>query len=148
MNEEPSNQRVLPTDIPAEKQSCAAQAHPSSAYVVSPVWRVSPKNNGSTLFDSFELQAVTKKLNRALQGPNSNHPLSPYSYYLRSPLYRQRLGNIYRENAKTPKRIASRRVDRARVDGKAGGKDTGGGRGHFVIRLWKKVKRGFLWNKQ
>ncbi|KAA8542533.1 hypothetical protein F0562_023685 [Nyssa sinensis] len=95
-------------------------------------------HNGSTLYDSYELQAVTKQLNRALNG--SNGPLSPYSYYLKSPFYRQRWDHIFKENSKTPKRI---KCSNAALDVKA---SVGGTRG-FVMRLWKKVKRGFTRSK-
>ncbi|GFZ03521.1 hypothetical protein Acr_16g0001450 [Actinidia rufa] len=130
MNNDAPNQRE-PMEIPAEKQ-----------LGLSPVWRVSPKHNGSTLYDSFELQAVTKQLNKALQG--SNGPLSPYSLYLKSPYYRQRLDRIYKKNMKKPKSITSRRVESAKVDEKAGARGNGG----FVARLWMKVKRGLLWNNK
>lgn len=116
-------------DIRAEKQG-AGKAAPSSSGVPRPVWKLSPNPNGSTLYDSFELQAVTKQLNKAIQG--SNGPLSPYSCYLKSsPLYRQGLDRIYKEGAKTPRRITSRRVvDTASVDAWCPRR--------LVIRLWKK----------
>ncbi|XAR49993.1 hypothetical protein NMG60_11004190 [Bertholletia excelsa] len=107
------------------------------AGVVSPVWKLSPnhKHGGSILYDSFELKAMTKQLNKAILG--SNAPISPYSYYLKSAFHRQRLDRIYREGANGAGRISSRRRDdNVAVDAKCP-------KG-FVARLWKVVKRGLL----
>lgn len=115
-------------DIPTEKQA-------DLPYTINPIWKFSPtdKAHGSNLYDSYELQAVTKQLNRAIHGG----PFSPYSYYLKSPFCRKGLNRIRRENANTPKTISCARLD---GDLKASTRATRG----FVLRLWKKVKHGFV----
>ncbi|CAK9147993.1 unnamed protein product [Ilex paraguariensis] len=111
-----------------------------TTFVLSPM-TLSSSHNGSNLYDSYELQAVTKQLNRAMQGTNGS--LSPYSFYLKSPFYRHRLDRIYRDNTKTHKRISCSGLDNRALDSKAYARGMKG----FGVWLWKKVKRGFARNK-
>ncbi|PIN18488.1 hypothetical protein CDL12_08831 [Handroanthus impetiginosus] len=108
------------------------------AYVLSPIWKLSPKHDRSNLLDSYELQEVTKQLNRAIRA--SNGRLTPRSSYLRSPFYSHRLDQIYKENAKTSKKISSLKRNNGAGESTTGEKGTRG----FVLRLWKKVKQGVI----
>lgn len=132
---EGSNPRGSPTstDSPAEKQL---------SMTLNPIWRISPRPNGSTLFDSYELQAVTHQLNKAMQGTTGS---PTYINYIKSPFYRQRLGQIYKENAKTPKKIVCSQAPFSDIDRKVNMRASTRG---FVARLWKKVKKGLLRNNQ
>ncbi|WCJ35872.1 hypothetical protein M5689_017099 [Euphorbia peplus] len=107
--------------------------HPNSMF------RLSPQHNGSTLYDSYELRAVTDQLNRAMQNLNSTSP--SFMTYLKSPFYGRRLNRIYKENGKTQKLLfkdCSHICDGERTN-KIGG---------LIRRLWKKVKRGLISHKQ
>ncbi|KAM1427197.1 hypothetical protein ACFX11_019576 [Malus domestica] len=64
----------------------ATHAHPR---MISPVWRLSPSHNGSTLYDSYEFRAMTHQLNKAI---------------LVSKASLQGLSRIAKRRAKTPKR--------------------------------------------
>lgn len=94
----------------------------------------SPKHNGSNLLDSYELQAITRQLNRAIRVSNGNS--SPSSFHLTSPFYLHRLDRIYQENSKTSKKISSSRKYGGVRDREVVAKGTGG----FVLRLWNKVR--------
>ncbi|KAL1541670.1 Avr9/Cf-9 rapidly elicited protein [Salvia divinorum] len=100
----------------------------------SPVWKLSPKQHGSNLLDSYELQAITRQLNHAIRVSNGSS--TPRSFHLKSPFYLHRLDQIYKENSKISKKISSTnksgRASRSRTEAK-------GTRG-FVLRLWNKVK--------
>lgn len=110
-------------------------------------WTLSPKHDGSTLYDSFELRAITHQLNKAIQASNVSSP--PYLCHLKnSPCYRQQLGRIYKENAKTSRRASSSLPACAVLDKRMSMADTNEGSGGFVTRLWKKVKQGLLRNEQ
>lgn len=132
---EVSNQRDSPTSAgsPAEKQLSVN---------LNPIWRISPRPNSSTLFDSHELQAVTHQLNKAMQGTTGS---PTYMNYIKSPFYRRRLGQIYKENAKTPKKIVCSQVPFGNLDRMVNTRAATRG---FVARLWKKVKQGLFRNNQ
>ncbi|KAJ0047617.1 hypothetical protein Pint_16215 [Pistacia integerrima] len=132
---EASNQRGLPTSTnsPAEKQL---------SVTLNPVWRTSPRPNGSTLFDSYELQAVTHQLNKAMQGTTGS---PTYINYIKSPFFHQRLGRIYKENAKTPKKIMCSQAPFREIDRKV---NTRAATREFLARLWKKVKQGWFRTNQ
>lgn len=110
------------------------------------MFNASPRNNQSSLlYDSYELQAVLKQLNRAIQGTKGN-PLSTGLYYMRSPYHRQHIHNIYKESAGVPKRISRSQT---------GNKDAGikvcplGSRSNKGFQqLWKKVKQRFTRSKR
>ncbi|KAJ4713155.1 putative ATP-binding cassette sub-family D member 4 [Melia azedarach] len=122
-------------DSPVEKQRST-----------SPFWRLSPRHNGSTLYDSYELQAVTRQINKAMLGSTGfNSPT--YLRFMNSPFYRHRLDRIYRENEKTPKRIVCSIVTGATIGRKVSMRGTRPATAGFVTKLWKKVK-GLLRNKQ
>lgn len=105
-------------------------------HILSPILRTSTENNRSNLYDSYELQAVVKQLNRAIQG--SKAPLSPSSYYLKSPSCRRRLDHIYKENA-APRKITGSQNHSGDVEMKATAKNYQG-----LQQLWKKVKQTFI----
>ncbi|KAL2461961.1 Uncharacterized protein Adt_45381 [Abeliophyllum distichum] len=106
-----------------------------AAYDLSPI-----KPNGSNLLDSFELQAVTKQLNRAIRASNGLSSSPRSCYLVKSPFYLSRLDRIYKENAKTYKKISCSKRDFG--EGQSG-KDAKGARG-FVLLLWNKVKQRFV----
>lgn len=101
----------------------------------------SPRSNHSNLlYDSYELQAMVKQLNRAIQGTKGN-PLSPGLYYMKSPYYRPHIDIICKESARMPKRISS---------SQKGNRDAGnkvcppGSTAHRGFQhLWQKVKQRF-----
>lgn len=110
----------------------------------SPTFRLnsSPQNNRSNLlYDSYELQAVVKQLNRAIQGTKGGGNLSPSTFYLRSPHYRQRINNIYKENAKVPKKISS--SQKGNTDGAENKASTRPRANKVLQQLWEKVKHRF-----
>ncbi|KAM5570871.1 hypothetical protein ABKV19_011491 [Rosa sericea] len=116
-------------------------AHQTRALTISPV---SSRHNGSTLYDSFELRAVTQQLHRAIQGSKaSTSPL--YMHCFNSPLYRESLYRMRKESVKTPKRILCSQVSCSTTcDRKSSPEPTKG----FVSRAWNKVKQGLVRNKQ
>jgi hypothetical protein len=122
-------------ELQVEKKASSPMTTPTHTHfwAVSPILKLSPKHGGSTLYDSFELRAITHQLNKAIQGS-------------KSPFYHQQLDRIriHRENVKTPRRISLS----ARDNKKMSMTDTSEGSGGFVTRLWKKVKQGLLRNKQ
>ncbi|KAJ8647986.1 hypothetical protein MRB53_001009 [Persea americana] len=106
--------------------------------------RSSPWNGGSsTLYDSYELKTVTQQLSKAL---HAQERASPYLGYLASPLYAYRrrcMEHLYKESgkSKTPKRVGCGRVAGRGVESRGSG-------GGVVPRLWKKIKRTFLWRRK
>ncbi|PQQ20478.1 hypothetical protein Pyn_22277 [Prunus yedoensis var. nudiflora] len=72
-------------EIPIEKdpQRMITATHDRPPHTLSPIWRLSPRHNGSTLYDSYELRAVTHQLNKAIQLPKHRRP--PYMYCLIHP---------------------------------------------------------------
>lgn len=134
MEEDISKQRHPPSTI-ANIRLQKQLATPT----LNPLWRLSPWHNGSTLYDAYELRAVTHQLNRAVQG--SNHSLvSPFNMV--SPFCQQRLESMYKENAKPSKRISYCKYACSSQDNRGGLR---GNRG-IIMRLWKKLKRGFIKN--
>ncbi|KAL7139348.1 hypothetical protein ABFS83_09G044600 [Erythranthe nasuta] len=116
--------------------------HESNGDFITPIWKLSPMHNGgsssssSNLLDSYELQAITKQLNRAIRA--SNGQSTPRSPRLLSPFYLHRLDRIYKQNSNTSKKISS-----SKQNSKCTTTEVKGTRG-FVLRLWNKVKQGFL----
>ncbi|KAM3751310.1 hypothetical protein ACB098_04G099300 [Castanea mollissima] len=133
-----------------EKQasSMTPQTH-AQFRTLSPIkkLKLSYTHDGSTLYDSFELRAITHQLNKAIQASNVSSP--PYLCHLKnSPFYRQQLGHIYKENAQTSQRASSSLPAHAVLDKRMSMAETNKGSGGFVTQLWKKVKQGLLRNKQ
>lgn len=122
-------------------------AHPTHVplQTLKPIIRLSPRHNGSTLLDSFEIRAVTNQLNKAIQGVNASSPT--FTSFMKSPFYSRHLSSIYKENPKTPKRITCSKFGRVHIPSSS---TTGTGQASrgFVSRLWQKVKRGLLKNMQ
>lgn len=128
----------------------------------TPTERFNIQYNGSELYDSFEFREMTHQLSKALQasspsyyqemmkhhmqqkgihGSNASSPA--YIFHLNSPAYRRRLNQIYKESAKTPRRISGQKVaDKGAAD-KRGTRVKG-----FVARLWMKVRQSLLGNNQ
>ncbi|KAL9156083.1 hypothetical protein ABFS82_09G049200 [Erythranthe guttata] len=115
--------------------------HESNGDFITPIWKLSPKHNvvvsssSSNLLDSYELQAITKQLNRAIRA--SNGQSAPRSPRLLSPFYLHRLDRIYKQNSNKSKKISSSKRNSESTT------EVKGTRG-FVLRLWNKVKQGFL----
>lgn len=140
-----SKPRDLPNsaDFSAEKQP---SIDTPPVQTLSPLLKLSPHHNGSNLLDSFELRVVTRQLKAAMLGSSGSSPTYPNR--INSPFYRHRLDCIYRENAKTPRRIVCSTKTEDNLSRKVSKKGTRLAYGGFVTRLWKKVKQGLLWNKQ
>lgn len=102
-----------------------------------PIEKANSSCNGSTLlYDSFELQAVTRQLNKAM-AIGSTTAFSPtYLSYIKSPFYRQRLNRLHKENSKIPK-IELQPANFETEDRRNKGKPTAG----VVQKLWKTFKQ-------
>ncbi|CAI9754083.1 unnamed protein product [Fraxinus pennsylvanica] len=92
------------------------------------------RSNGSNLLDSFELQAVTQQLNRAIRASNGLSSSPRLCYLVKSPFYLSRMDRIYKENATMSKKISCSKRDLGEA---LSGKDARGARG-FVLMLWNK----------
>ena len=134
-------------EVQEEKQLSLTPPTHAHFWNLNPINRLTPQHEGSTLYDSFELRAMTQQLNKAIHGSNVSLP-PPYIHHLNSPLYRLGLDRIYRESMKTPRRISCSPSANAVVDKRMGMKHTKVDTGGFVARLWKKVKQGLLRNTQ
>ncbi|PHT46277.1 hypothetical protein CQW23_15435 [Capsicum baccatum] len=112
----------------------------SPACIFSPLFRFS-QHNGSELYDSFELQAVAKQLNRALVKASAQSSSPTTCAVLNSPFYTKCLGGVYKKNVKVCRRIScsqSRNNDGA-VE-KYGSRKINS----VFLRFWNMAKHGFL----
>ncbi|KAM1679245.1 hypothetical protein TB2_039134 [Malus domestica] len=136
-------------EIPADKKPQIATATHAHPRMISPVWRLSPSHNGSTLYDSYEFQAVTHQLNKAMQASKASSSRR-YMYCFNSPMYRQGLSRIVKVRAKKPKiKLCPPRLSCvATGDQKPSARPVGAVTKGFVARAWRKVKQGFFKNKQ
>ncbi|MCE0481166.1 hypothetical protein HAX54_038665 [Datura stramonium] len=121
----------------------AAAATP--ACIFSPLFRISPRHNGSDLYDSFELQAVAKQLNRALVKASAESSSPTTSAVLNSPFYSKCLGVVYKQNAKASRRISCSQIRNEEVENRA---DCGSTRINIFLRFWNMAKQGFLRGKR
>ncbi|EEF47791.1 conserved hypothetical protein [Ricinus communis] len=137
------HQRNLPQSLTISREAEAPEIAP--AHALKPTYRLTPRHNGSTLYDSYEFRAVTEQLNKAMQSLNSSSPT--FMSYLKSPFYSHRLDSIYKENSETQKRIMCSRINQRYSDKKASRKGSRVMSGGFASRLWKKIKEGLLWSK-
>ncbi|KAI4335922.1 hypothetical protein L6164_014518 [Bauhinia variegata] len=113
---------------------------PEKDQPVARTGKINLKYDGSDLYDSFELREITYQLNKAIQGSNASSPSYPLN--LNSPFYRHQLNRIYREGAKTTKRISHQQIpDKSAC--RSGTAVAG-----FATRLWMKVKQGLQGHKQ
>lgn len=138
-----------PKNLPTSSAFSAGKQRPTDTppvQTLSPLLMLSPHHNGSNLLDSFELRAVTRQLKKAMLGSSGSSPI--YLNRINSPFYRHRLDCIYREHAKTPRRIICSKTSEDNLSRKVSARGTRLASGGFVTRLWKKVKQGLLWNKQ
>ncbi|XVF54408.1 hypothetical protein PTKIN_Ptkin05aG0178000 [Pterospermum kingtungense] len=112
---------------------------------LNPNTRLSPRKNGSTLYDSYELRAVTYQLNRAMHRSSGSSPA--YLCYLKSsPFYSQCLDRVNRENSTAPKRVLCSHLTCATINRNASSRRTKEVTRGFAARLWNKVKQGLLWS--
>nr|GMC56358.1 hypothetical protein CDL12_08831 [Ipomoea batatas] len=88
---------ISPEQTLARTKTTTAAPAPALASILSQTLKHSPRHR-SSLYDSYELQAITKQLNRAING-------SP-SPTVRNPAY-QALFCIHKDLAKAPKRISN-----------------------------------------
>ncbi|KAL8098100.1 hypothetical protein AgCh_031025 [Apium graveolens] len=112
----------------------SAPTHEKPAIAQSPKWKLSPGNNSSkmsNLYDSYELQAVSKQINRAIRG--SKTPLSPYSYYINLTPYSSR-----RSSCLTTNSICHPQLETITHDQHLNCK---GNRG-ILSRIWRRIKAG------
>ncbi|OIT29308.1 hypothetical protein A4A49_54826 [Nicotiana attenuata] len=114
------------------------------ACVLSPLFRLSPRHNGSDLYDSFELQAVAKQLNHALIKASTGSFSPKSSGVLKSPFYNKYLGGVYKQNAKASMRISCSQIRDEAVDNRADCRSTM----NIFLRFWSVAKLGFLRSKQ
>ncbi|KAJ7956450.1 putative ATP-binding cassette sub-family D member 4 [Quillaja saponaria] len=110
---------------------------PEKAQPVSPIVKINIQHNGSELYDSFELRAMTHQLNKAIHGSRASSPA-----YLKSPIYQHHLDRLYRGNAKSPRRIL---YSQNKKECEKGTRESTRG---FMSQLWMKVKQGLLRKKQ
>lgn len=104
------------------------------------MFRLSPRHNGSDLYDSFELQAVAKQLNRALVKASAGSFSPKSSGVLKSPFYSKCLGGVYKQNAKASRRISCSQIRDEAVENRA---DCG-----IFLRFWNMAKKGFQRSKR
>ncbi|KAL5987341.1 hypothetical protein ACLOJK_038506 [Asimina triloba] len=102
----------------------------------TPIWRLSPRNKGSTLYDSYELKAVAQQLNYVVQ--NNQRHASPYSHQIMS----SALHNLYKQNA------VPRRVIYPPALGRPVAAQNSKSIQRIMSRIWKKFKHAFLPNKK
>lgn len=114
------------------------------ACILSPLFRFSPRHNGSDLYDSFELQAVAKQLNRALVKASAGSFSPKSSGVLKSPFYTKCLGGVYKQNAKASRRISCSQIRDETVDNKADCRSTM----NIFLRFWNMAKKGFQRSKR
>ncbi|GAV57507.1 hypothetical protein CFOL_v3_01044, partial [Cephalotus follicularis] len=93
------------TDFPTSTEILIERQQPltSPAKTMNPFWWRSPWHNGSALYDSYELQAVTLQLNKAMHGSTGSSPA--FMCNLESVFCWQGPDRIYTQTAKTPRRI-------------------------------------------
>ncbi|KAK8323070.1 hypothetical protein V6Z11_A12G212600 [Gossypium hirsutum] len=121
---------------------------------LNPATRLSPRNNGSSLYDSYELRAVTYQLNKAMRQPSGSSPA--YLCYLKSPFYSQCNENgsrhrsfLMRCDRVTLKSENSRKVlcshlTWATININARNRRTKEVTRGFAAKLWNKVKQRLL----
>ncbi|XWS37290.1 hypothetical protein CRYUN_Cryun19dG0030400 [Craigia yunnanensis] len=141
---ETSKERVQPPPsgkIPKETRLPFNSPNYSRLQTLNPISRLSPRNNGSNLYDSYELRAVTNQLNRAMQRSSGSSPA--YLCYLKSPFYSQCLDRINRENSRAPKKVLCSHLTCATINRNASNRRKEVTRG-FAAKLWNKVKQGLF----
>ncbi|KAG2679405.1 hypothetical protein I3760_11G049100 [Carya illinoinensis] len=129
-------------EILVEKQQAMTPPTHANFQTLNTIKRLNPGHqDNNTLYDSFELRAMTHQLNKAIQGSNVSSP--PYMFHLKSHFCRKNLARIYKKGAKSSQLISYSPSTHARTRTMSNGAGTIGG---FVSRWWKKIKRGFLRN--
>ncbi|KAF9608809.1 hypothetical protein IFM89_011847 [Coptis chinensis] len=104
-----------------------------------PTWKLSPWNGGSTLYDSYELRAVTQQLNRTIQGSQTMYSPCPNHVKYIYP-FRGYLDRLYKENAKTPKQVTRSKADGSIIEDD---KSTSNTKRNFMPRWWRRFKLTF-----
>lgn len=101
----------------------------------------SPRQRGA-LYDSFELLAMTRQLNKAIQGSGTTASSSPpFKFIPNSSFYKLQVNQICKENGGSRRRVSTYQLLPGAMPEKRHGINEGGAPG-FVARLWKKVKQG------
>ncbi|KAH1074604.1 hypothetical protein J1N35_026932 [Gossypium stocksii] len=108
----------------------------SHLQTLNPATRLSLRNNGSSLYDSYELQAVTYQLNKAMRQPSGSSPA--YLCYLKSPFYSQ---CVNRENSR---KVLCSHLTCATININARNRRTKEVTRGFAAKLWNKVKQRLL----
>lgn len=139
---ETSEERGRPPPMGRETRLPFNSPNYSRLQTSNPISRLSPWNNGSTLYDSFELRAVTFQLNRAMQRPSGSSPA--YLCYLKSPFHSQCLDRVNRENPKATKKVLCSHLTCATINRNASNRRTKEVTRGFAAKLWNKVKQGLL----
>ncbi|XVF08990.1 hypothetical protein REPUB_Repub07fG0051600 [Reevesia pubescens] len=142
---ETSKEKVRPPPsrkIPRETRLPFSSPTYGHLQTLNPISRLSPRDNGSTLYDSFELRAVTYQLNKAMQRSSGSSPA--YLCYLKSPLYSKCLDGVNREYSRAPKRVLCSHLTCATINRNACNRRTKEVTRGFAAKLWNKVKQGLL----
>ncbi|KAE8730883.1 Diacylglycerol kinase1 isoform 1 [Hibiscus syriacus] len=126
-------------EIPKEMQLTYASPTYDHIQTLDPIARLSPRKNGSTLYDSYELQAVSYQLNKAMQLQRLSCSSPAYLCYLKSPLYSQCFS---REDKK--KVLCSHLTCAAINRNAASNMRTKKVAGGFAAKLWNKIKQRLL----
>lgn len=123
-------------EAPEEKQQPHTSPPRTQFISISPIWKLTPRQNQSALYyDSFELRAVARQLNKAIQGSNVSPP----------PFHRRQLDRIHKERNMTRK-VLTYQTGCLALDKKPSMKSTNQPTKGFVARLWKKVWKGWFRN--
>ncbi|WRX17039.1 hypothetical protein QQP08_009526 [Theobroma cacao] len=137
---EKSKEKVRPP--PRERRLALASPTYAHLQTLNPISRLSPRNNGSTLYDSYELRAVTYQLNKAMHRSTGSSPA--HLCYLMSPFYSRRLDRVNTQNSRAPKKVVCSHLTCATVNRNASNKRTRDVTRGFAAKLWNKVKQGLL----
>lgn len=133
-----SNPRLTytPMEVPEEKRQPEISPPRTQFISISPIWKLTPRHNRSTLYyDSFELRAVARQLNKAIQGTNVSSP----------PFHRRQLDRIHKER-NIARKVLTYQPGCSALDKKPSMKSTNQPTKGFVARLWKKVRKGLFRN--
>ncbi|OMO53188.1 hypothetical protein CCACVL1_28821 [Corchorus capsularis] len=146
---ETSKGRARPPPPPSGKTTRRRETRPqltsppfSHLQTLNPIARLSPRNNGSTLYDSYELRAVTYQLNKAMQRSSGSSPA--YLCYLKSPFYSEKLVRANRENTRAPKRVLCSHLTCATISRNESNNRAKEVTRGFAAKLWNKLKLGLL----
>lgn len=121
-----------------EKQLTVTPPAHANFWKVNPIRKLSLRSNGSTLYDSFELRAMTHQLNKAIQG--SSMSSLPYMHHLKSASWCRQIERINSKSTNTSGAISCTQSTHAFLDERKT-RSCSAGRGNIISRLWKKVNK-------